>query len=133
MEAAYPETRRTWLKFGDGHFSGANLFAFRNARVEAALRLWSDVEKDRKKGLKLVSRFGPLLLIRALTRTIALPEALARAGIGLGVLARAVVLRDPEAAIDVDKPGDHELAERILWKREGKPASEARLVAPVER
>jgi hypothetical protein len=73
------------------------------------------------------------LLFRALTRTIALPDALARAGLGLGLFARAVVLRDPEAAIDVDKPGDHELAERILWKREGKPASEARLVAPVER
>lgn len=127
VEAAYPETRRTWLKFADGHFSGANLFALRNHRVSAALRLWSEVEQDRKNGLKLLSRFGPLLLARALTRTVALPDALARAGLGLGVFARAVVLRDPEAAIDVDKPDDHSLAERILGMRELDAASAPRI------
>jgi hypothetical protein len=29
VERRYPETRRTWLKFADGHYSGANLFALR--------------------------------------------------------------------------------------------------------
>jgi len=128
MEASYPETRRTWLKFADGHFSGANLFAFRNPRVAAALRMWSEVEQDRKKGFKLLSSFGPLLLVQAVARRIGLPEALARAGIGLGVFARAVVMRDPEAAIDVDKPSDHLLAERILQIRAGNLAG----LAPVE-
>jgi GTP:adenosylcobinamide-phosphate guanylyltransferase len=117
-EARYPETRRTWLKFADGHFSGANLFALRNARVQPALSLWSEIEQDRKKGWKMLSRFGPMLLLRALTRTIALPDALARAGLGLRLFARAVVMQDPEAAIDVDKIGDHQLAERILRTRE---------------
>jgi GTP:adenosylcobinamide-phosphate guanylyltransferase len=117
-ETRYPETRRTWLKFADGHFSGANLFAFRNARVQPALKLWSEIEQDRKKGWKLLSRFGILLLLRAVLRTITLPDALARAGLGLGVFARAIVLRDPEAAIDVDKPDDYLLVERILRTRE---------------
>ena len=117
-EARYPETRRTWLKFADGHFSGANLFALRNSRVAPVLQLWSEVEQDRKKGLKLLSRFGLPLLLRAITRTIALPDALARAGLGMHIFARAVMLRDPEAAIDVDKPGDHMLAERIIRMRE---------------
>lgn len=118
IEACYPDTRRTWLKFSDGQFSGANLFALRNPRVAPALRLWTEVEQDRKKSLKVISRFGPALLIRTLTRTIDLQHAIERAGAGLRLFAKPVVMRDAEAAIDVDKPGDHSLAEEILLARE---------------
>ncbi len=114
VETAYPETKRTWLKFSDGHYSGANLFALRNANVAAALELWSGVEQDRKKSLSIMSRFGPILLLRALTRTIAFPEALRRAGQRLGVAVKPVVLPQPEAVIDVDKPEDLLLVEGIL-------------------
>ncbi|MXO82573.1 NTP transferase domain-containing protein [Altererythrobacter aestiaquae] len=114
VESAYPDTKRTWLKFSDGHYSGANLFALRNAQVADALELWSGVEQDRKKSLSIMSRFGPLLLLRALTRTIAFPEALHHAGKRLGIVAKPVVLSQPEAVIDVDKPEDLALVEGIL-------------------
>jgi GTP:adenosylcobinamide-phosphate guanylyltransferase len=114
---AYPGNRRTWLKFRGGAYSGANLFALTGDRARAALRLWATVEQDRKKGWKLVAAFGPLLLVRALTRSITLEAGLAAAGRRLGLAARAVVLSQPEAAIDVDKPADHALAERILTAR----------------
>jgi len=114
VEAGYPETKRTWLKFSDGHYSGANLFALRNAKVRPALALWSGVEQDRKKGLAIISQFGPWLLLRALTRTISFPSALARAGRRLGLEARPVVMSQAEAVIDVDKPADLALAEEIL-------------------
>lgn len=113
----YPGNRRTWLKFRGGAYSGANLFALTGERARAALDLWAGVEQDRKKGWKLVAAFGPMLLVRALTRTITLQAGLAAAGRRLGLTARAVVLSQPEAAIDVDKPADHELAESILSAR----------------
>lgn len=113
----YPGNRRTWLKFRGGAYSGANLFALTGERARAALDLWAGVEQDRKKGWKLVGAFGPLLLLRALTRTVTLEAGLAAAGRRLGIKARPVVLRQPEAAIDVDKPADHELAESILSAR----------------
>lgn len=117
MRAAYPDNRRTWLRFSDGHWSGANLFAFSNDRVRAALELWSAAEQDRKTAWKLFLHFGPWLALRALTRTIGLGAALQKAGKRLGLSARLVPIHDAEAAIDVDKPSDHALAEQILAKR----------------
>lgn len=117
MLAAYPDNKRTWLRFSDGHWSGANLFAFSNDRVRSALELWSAAEKDRKKAWKLFLHFGPWLALRALTRTIGLGRALEKAGKRLGLTARLVPISDAEAAIDVDKPSDHALAEEILARR----------------
>ena len=118
VEAGFPETRRTWLKFRDGQYSGANLFALRNPKVLPALELWSGVEQDRKKGLAVISRFGPWLLLRALTRTITFRQALAKAGRRLGLVARPIVMSQAEAVIDVDKPSDLVLAEEILRQRQ---------------
>lgn len=115
--AAYPDNQRTWLKFSDGHWSGANLFALRTARTRAALALWAEAEQDRKKAWKLFLHFGPWLALRALTRSIGLGEALRQAGRRLGLDARLVVLDQAEAAIDVDKLSDHVLAEAILARR----------------
>lgn len=115
--ARYPENRRTWLKFRGGAYSGANLFALTSEKARAALDLWATVEQDRKKGLKIVAAFGPWLLLRALTRSISLPRVLELAGARLGLKAQLVALPMPEAAIDVDKPSDHALAEEILASR----------------
>ncbi len=117
MNARYPENRRTWLKFRDGHWSGANLFALRTARAIPALELWSQAEQDRKTVWKLFLHFGPWLAFRALTRTIGLADGLMQAGKRLGLNARLVPLVDAEAAIDVDKPSDHVQASEILHQR----------------
>jgi GTP:adenosylcobinamide-phosphate guanylyltransferase len=117
MLAQFPQSKRTWLKFSDGHWSGANLFALTGHRVRPALALWAAAEQDRKKAWKLFLHFGPWLAIRALTRTIGLGAALERAGRNMGMVARLVPMADPVAAIDVDKPADHALATEILAAR----------------
>ena len=38
VQAAYPATRRTWLRFRDGSFSGANLFLLRTSQASRAVR-----------------------------------------------------------------------------------------------
>jgi GTP:adenosylcobinamide-phosphate guanylyltransferase len=121
MLAHYPDARRTWLKFADGAWSGANVFALTGDRARAALDLWASAERDRKSPARLFLHFGPMLALRALTRTIGLSNALARAGQRLGLTARLVPMTDPVAAIDVDKPSDHAQAEAILAER--RPAS----------
>ncbi|QAY76698.1 hypothetical protein ETR14_09460 [Sphingosinicella sp. BN140058] len=118
VEAAYPETKRTWLKFSDGHFSGANLFALATPAGRATLDFWGRVEKERKKALKLLTFFGPMLFLRAFTRTISLPKAAARAGRSLGLDLKPVRLPFAEAAIDVDKPADLALVQSIVAARE---------------
>lgn len=120
VEQVHPETRRTWLRLGDGDYSGANLFALASPASREALAFWSRVEKDRKKALRLIAYFGPWLLLRALTRTISLDRALAKIGRRMGLALAAVRLPFPEAAIDVDKPADVELAEKILAVRRAR-------------
>jgi len=117
VEARFPQTKRTWLRFKGGDWTGANLFWFGGAPALPVIGTWSAVEQDRKKGWKLIARFGPALLLRALTRTISLQDAAARAGRRLGANVRIVALADPLAAVDVDKPSDLELAEAVLEGR----------------
>ncbi|UAK24295.1 NTP transferase domain-containing protein [Sphingomonas nostoxanthinifaciens] len=115
--AAYPDNRRTWLKFAGEAWTGANLFALRTPAARRALLAWSAIEQDRKKAFRLIWHFGPLLALRAATRTISLAGALAKAGAAVGVRAVPVPLPFAEAGIDVDKPSDHVLAEAILTQR----------------
>jgi HAD superfamily phosphoserine phosphatase-like hydrolase len=125
MLQRYPATKRTWLKFLGGDYSGANLFALRNANTLKVLELWAHAEQDRKKAFKLFWHFGPWLALRAITQTISFPAALQRAGLKLGLNASLVLLPQAEAAIDVDKISDHEQAELILSQRLLIPATPA--------
>lgn len=118
MLAQFPDAKRTWLRFSDGAWSGANLFALMSFKSVFALDLWAEAEKDRKKAWRLFMHFGFRLASRALTRTIGLRQALEAAGKRLGLVAKLVPMTDPVAAIDVDKVSDHILAEKILLGRE---------------
>ncbi|WP_157215511.1 nucleotidyltransferase family protein [Flavisphingomonas formosensis] len=117
VQSRFPDSKRTWLRFRGGQWTGANLFAFNGVAAREALAIWSEIEADRKKGWKLILRFGPMLLLRALTRTITLEGALDKAGRKLGVRVKPVALSDPLAAVDVDKLADLELAEEVLSGR----------------
>ena len=113
----FPDNKRTWLRFGDGDFTGANLFALTGTRAIEALAFWAEVEQDRKKGWRLVAKLGPGLLLRTLLRRLSVQGALDAAGARLGVTIRAVPLGDPLAAVDVDKQADFELATAVLEGR----------------
>lgn len=117
VRARFPENKRTWLRFRDGAFTGANLFALTGPPALDALGFWAEVEQDRKKGWRLVAKLGPGLLLRALLRRLTLQDALDAAGARLGVRVRAVALDDPLAAVDVDKPSDLELATALIEGR----------------
>lgn len=112
-----PQSQRTWIRFRGGAYSGANLFALGSARVLPALELWRSVEQDRKKVLRLLWGLGPMTFAGALLRLQTLDQTLDRVGRKLGLAIRAVELSNPLAAVDVDKPADLELVERIFAGR----------------
>jgi GTP:adenosylcobinamide-phosphate guanylyltransferase len=120
--ARFPEARRTYLTFGPDRVSGCNLFALTSPRARKALAFWHDLEQIRKKPWRLVGAFGPLALLRFLTGTLTLDSAFALASRRLDLIARPVLMPFAEAAVDVDKPDDKELAERILSDRGSLPA-----------
>ncbi len=116
LEARLPETRRTWIGFRSGAYSGANLFAFGSARTANAVALWRSVEQDRKTGWRLLAALGlPGLL--GLARLRSIDQTLDAIGRRLGIVIRKVELADSLAAVDVDTPADHALAETILAGR----------------
>ena len=114
LVARLPETQRTWLKFRGGAYSGANLFAFGTAKAARAVELWRSVEQDRKKGWRMIAALGPLALLGAALRLRTLDQTLDTVGRRLGLTICRVELADPLAAVDVDKPSDHELVTAIL-------------------
>lgn len=115
--ARLPQTRRTWLDFRGGAYTGANLFAFGSAKVLPAIERWRSVEQDRKKGWRVLGAIGPALLLGAVLRVRTLDQSVAAVGRKLGINIRAVVLSNPLAGVDVDKPEDHALVEAILQGR----------------
>jgi CTP:molybdopterin cytidylyltransferase MocA len=117
VEAAAPDTRRTWLKFADGEWSGCNLFLLAAPAAERAIAAWNQVEADRKRPWRIARRLGIGTLWSYWHGKLTLAEALARLGRGLGVEAALVPARDGRAAIDVDKPEDLALVRRIAEKR----------------
>ena len=73
--ARLPGTKRTWIRFRGGRYSGANLFALGSPRAAKAIELWRGVEQDRKKGWRLLKALGPagilgLLRLRSLGQTL---------------------------------------------------------------
>lgn len=111
-----PQTRRTWIGFRRGSYTGANLFMLGSPKVLSAIALWRSVEQDRKKGWRLLLALGwPGLLGLLKLRT--LDQTLAAIGRRLGLNLRAVRLSNPLAAVDVDKAADYELVTAILEKR----------------
>jgi molybdopterin-guanine dinucleotide biosynthesis protein A len=115
--ARYPQSKRTWLKFRGGWWSGANMFRLRGRRVLPLLDFWGRIERDRKKGLKIVAAFGPWLLLGALLRLFTIQQGVARAGLRFGLNAKVVPMSEPEACIDADKPADIDLIEAIFAAR----------------
>jgi GTP:adenosylcobinamide-phosphate guanylyltransferase len=112
-----PQTKRTWLKFRGGAYSGANLFLLGGPQVRPAIELWRTSEQNRKKAWRMMLTLGFSGFLGAVLRLSTLQQTLDAVGRKLGLTVRAVELADPLAAVDVDKPADHELVTAILEGR----------------
>lgn len=114
LAARFPGSKRTWIGFKGGRYTGANLFAFGSDKVIAAIDKWQTVEQDRKKGWRVLAALGPALLVGAVLKLRTVQQSAAAVGRKLGLTIRIVELSDPKAAIDVDKLADLELVQEIL-------------------
>lgn len=124
--AGHPATRRTWLRFRDGAFSGCNLFLLLEAEGAArAVAYWRRVEEDRKRPLAMARLLGPLTLLRFALRRLTLRAALDALERRCGARLAAVEMPFADAAIDIDKPADLALVEAVLRRREADQASTA--------
>ncbi len=112
--AAAPGTIRTWLRFSDGAYSGCNIFLLRTAASLRVVRLWQQLEAERKRPLSMLRRLGLWYVLRYHCGWLGLAAALTRLGRLADARLAPVLLSDGRAAIDVDKPAYLDLVRRLV-------------------
>jgi CTP:molybdopterin cytidylyltransferase MocA len=117
VQRAQPRTRRTVLKFRDGHYCGCNLFAFLSPRGRTMARLWQQVEAQRKKPIRVVGLVGWSAVALYALHLLTLAGAMQRLSRRADVKACVVTMPFAEAAIDVDSVADLELVRAIVARR----------------
>jgi CTP:molybdopterin cytidylyltransferase MocA len=117
VAAAYPGAIRTFYRLGKRRFSGCNLFLVRSAKVVQVAEFWRRLEAHRKRPLRLIWEIGPLALVKVLLGLMDAEQAFGYLSLKAGATIRHVELPVAEAAVDVDKPADLELVERIFASR----------------
>src|SRR5699024_8779791 len=105
-------------------YSGANLFVLASPNALQAVAFWQKVEQDRKRPWRIARRIGLGTLLLYLLHRLTLATALRRLSRIVGASTAAITLAEAWAAVDVDKPADLVLAERILAERAGGTRSD---------
>jgi len=117
IKERYPDAVRTFYRFQGRGYSGCNLFLAQGMAARRIVAFWQEMEQHRKRPWRLVAAVGPLALLRYALGMLSLPRALGHLSSRIGAKIGMVAMPFAEAAIDVDKPGDLDLAEAILRGR----------------
>lgn len=116
----HPQLKRTYLKTGDGVFTGGNIMLLRPDFVSRNWQTIQDSYDARKHVAKLARMIGIGTLVRvmlgqlipAVLRIVALERAASRM---LGGKVAVVISSYPEIGEDVDKPSDLDAVRSILF------------------
>ncbi len=108
-----PGSQRTVTRFREGGYCGCNLFAILTPAGYNAVRFWQRVENERKHPVRIARAFGLLTLLRYVLGRLSLDQAMNRVSELCGATVAVAMLRHGEAAVDVDKPEDLEVAEAL--------------------
>lgn len=114
VQNALPDTKRTYWRFADGHWSGCNLFYLKTPQARRAIETWSMVEVHRKRPWRIAANLGPGTLLSLGLGRLTFADGLTRLGNRIGINASLVAATDGLAAVDVDKPADLEIAQSVL-------------------
>lgn len=117
VERELPGTRRTWVRFREGLFTGGNIFLLRREVALAAAERAGRLLELRKKPWRLAGLLGGWFLLRLGLGRVGLPEVEERFSRLLGVRGRTLVTEMAAIGVDADKPEDFELLAGYLAGR----------------
>jgi GTP:adenosylcobinamide-phosphate guanylyltransferase len=112
VRAAYPDLKKTVLRFRDGQYCGCNLFAFLTAEGRGMADFWRRIERERKKPLVVIRMLGMWALLRYRLGWLTLDGALALLSRKIGLRVGAVILPYAHACVDVDSVDDYVVIQR---------------------
>ncbi|WP_367160297.1 nucleotidyltransferase family protein [Kozakia baliensis] len=114
IERDVPGTKRTYIRLRELQFSGCNLFWLGTIKARRVVELWQKLERDRKKPWRMAATLGWGILLRAVTGRLTRDALYRRIKKLTGAKVLLIELSDGRAAVDVDKPSDLALVEKIL-------------------
>jgi GTP:adenosylcobinamide-phosphate guanylyltransferase len=113
----YPGVQRTYVQLSEGTFTGGNLALLSPPIVRDRSGMLKRAASLRKKPVQLCSMLGWRYLWKLVRGPLTIGEIEKRVSVALQFKAIGVVSPYPEVGIDVDKPSDFELANRVLLQR----------------
>jgi len=116
----YPEGNRAFHRFRDGAFSSCNLYAILTPKGMEGTQVFRSGGQFGKKPKRLIGAFGFFAFALYKSRMFKLRTVLRTLSRGIGVRTAPVLMPFAEGPIDVDRPVDWDLANRIMAAREGR-------------
>lgn len=115
MEAAFPGVKRTYMKFRDGRFCGADMHVMSTKTIQKLINL--GFVQFRKHPFKLISMAGPGIILRMLFYPLSLENAEKVVYRKTGICGKVNVSRYPEMAMDIDTLQHLEIVRKMLVER----------------
>lgn len=116
MEARFPGSKRTFVPFKGGRYTGGDAFLIDVAAAKGNVELFRSLTGSRKNYLAQAQMLGFGFIIRFLLRLMTVHEAAERARQRMNLNARVVVTRFAELGMDLDKPHQYDLIKADLEK-----------------
>lgn len=117
-ERDYPGVQRTYVRLKDGVFTGGNVVLVNRPAVVAEFKdMFAQAVALRKHPVKMCRLLGLTFLLRLILGRLSIADIEKRVGKLLNINGACIISPYPEVGIDVDKPSDLELAQRVLSGR----------------
>ena len=114
----YPEGNRAFHRFRDGAFSSCNLYALLTPKGIDGAQVFKSGGQFGKKPRRLIGAFGLFAFLLYRSRLFTLQTVMRTLSRGIGVKTAPVMMPFAEGPIDVDRPVDWELSNKIIAARE---------------
>jgi GTP:adenosylcobinamide-phosphate guanylyltransferase len=118
MEASFPDSKRTFVPFKDGRFSGGDALLVDVEAATGNTELARSLTGSRKNYVRQARFIGLGFILRFLFRTMTVHEAAEQAAKKGNLKGQVVVTRFPELGMDVDKASQYELIKSYLERRQ---------------
>jgi len=114
MEAAYPNSGRSFRRFGEQAYAGGDLHMVSTGIDTANIERVRQATSSRKSGLALARLLGPRVLVKFALGRLTLDETVETAQRVFGLSGKVIISPYASLGMDVDKPHQQELVRDIL-------------------
>ncbi|MDQ7825142.1 MAG: nucleotidyltransferase family protein [Candidatus Eremiobacteraeota bacterium] len=114
IEKKFPARKWIYVRLKEGRFTGSSMFLFKRSTIREKWQNLKMVMESRRSVFRLASLWGWEILSGILLGTLTIGRVENKISALLKCRCRGIISSHPEIAMDVDKPSDIDLVEKIL-------------------